>query len=252
MKNVHLIPTDKPQVGCLVKYKDGVVGLIKGLTHNSHFKVHIPLEGISIENNDTVSTFNIYITSDLEIKDSWVLNTHNEIYFLKGFYGIQPITKKIILTTDEELQKDGVQAIDDEFLEWFVKNPSCEFVDISTYHIKGDISGNLYYKIIIPQEEPDQDSVFNQSEVGKEYKQEVFELGEETEETLEEVINKHTQYLANTPYKDAIKEAMREGANYQAERMYSEEEAIQLLIKFNQEIREVDDVRGWFEQFKKI
>jgi hypothetical protein len=35
------------------------------------------------------------------------------------------------------------------------------------------------------------------------------------------------------------------------EKMYSEEEAIQLLIKFNQEIREVDDVRGWFEQFKK-
>ncbi len=70
-------------------------------------------------------------------------------------------------------------------------------------------------------------------------------------ETLEEFINEHTKYLANTPYKHAIKEAMREGANYQAERMYSEEEAIQLLIKFNQEIREVDDVRGWFEQFKK-
>ena len=32
---------------------------------------------------------------------------------------------------------------------------------------------------------------------------------------------------------------------------YSEEEAIQLLIKFNQEIIEVEDVRGWFEQFKK-
>jgi hypothetical protein len=35
------------------------------------------------------------------------------------------------------------------------------------------------------------------------------------------------------------------------ERSYSEEEAIQLLIKFNQEIIEVEDVRGWFEQFKK-
>ena len=34
-------------------------------------------------------------------------------------------------------------------------------------------------------------------------------------------------------------------------KMYSEEEAIQLLIKFNQEIREVEDVRGWFERFKK-
>jgi hypothetical protein len=41
------------------------------------------------------------------------------------------------------------------------------------------------------------------------------------------------------------------GANWQAERCYSDEEAIQLLIKLNQEIREVDDVRSWFEQFKK-
>ena len=32
---------------------------------------------------------------------------------------------------------------------------------------------------------------------------------------------------------------------------YSEEEVIQLLIKFNQEIQEVEDVRGWFEEFKK-
>jgi hypothetical protein len=31
----------------------------------------------------------------------------------------------IILTTDGDLIDDGVQAIDDEFLEWFVKNPIC-------------------------------------------------------------------------------------------------------------------------------
>ena len=35
------------------------------------------------------------------------------------------------------------------------------------------------------------------------------------------------------------------------EKRYSEEEVIRLLIKFNQEIQEVEDVRGWFEQFKK-
>lgn len=38
--------------------------------------------------------------------------------------------KKIILTTDVDLIKNGVQEIDDEFLEWFVKNPSCENVNI--------------------------------------------------------------------------------------------------------------------------
>ena len=41
------------------------------------------------------------------------------------------------------------------------------------------------------------------------------------------------------------------GAKWQAEKMYSEEETIQLLIKFNQEIQEVENVRDWFEQFKK-
>ncbi len=194
MKNVHLIPTDKPQVGCLVKYKDGVVGLIKGLTHNSHFKVHIPLEGISIENNDTVSTFNIYITSNEEIKDGWVLNTHNEIYFLKGFYGIQPITKKIILTTDEELQKDGVQAIDDEFLEWFVQNPSCEFVEVERGYlgIGGFVKSSeplskdiLEYKIIIPQEEPE-----------KLIGEKVMPLDNDNIEEEEETLEEDSQYIA--------------------------------------------------------
>ena len=64
------------------------------------------------------------------------------------------ILKKIILTTDQELISDGVQPIDDEFLEWFVKNPSCEEVEVGTYHVKGDISGKLHYKIFTPKEEP--------------------------------------------------------------------------------------------------
>jgi hypothetical protein len=34
--------------------------------------------------------------------------------------------RKVVLTTDQKLIKDGVQAIDDEFLDWLVKNPSCE------------------------------------------------------------------------------------------------------------------------------
>jgi hypothetical protein len=42
--------------------------------------------------------------------------------------------KKIILTTDETLIKDGVQEIDKEFLEWLDKNPSCEFVEIDLQH----------------------------------------------------------------------------------------------------------------------
>ncbi len=131
---------------------------------------------------------NIYITSDEEIKEGFVFNTFNNT-----LYKIVPddssrktlseptnlplcaINKeycfKIILTTDQDLIKDGVQAIDDEFLEWFVKNLSCEFIEVEKFHgIKTSVaeisavSGNYDYnwkgrgdlrdyKIIIPKEE---------------------------------------------------------------------------------------------------
>ena len=42
-------------------------------------------------------------------------------------------SKKIILTDNQDLINDGVQPIPDEFLEWFVKNPSCESVEIIPY-----------------------------------------------------------------------------------------------------------------------
>ena len=39
--------------------------------------------------------------------------------------------KKIILTTDQNLIADGVQAIDDDFLEWFSsKNGNVNFVEV--------------------------------------------------------------------------------------------------------------------------
>ena len=40
-----------------------------------------------------------------------------------------------------------------------------------------------------------------------------------------------------------------EGAKWQQENSYSEEEVIQLLIKFNQEIQEVENVRTIYKAF---
>jgi hypothetical protein len=112
---------------------------------------------------------NIYITNDEEIKEGdWCLPFYNykvevtkeyPIYKMKnGDFYCQD--KKIILTDNKDLIKNGVQAIDKEFLEWFVKNPSRE--KIRTYLTKVLQSGNptFYkdvYKIIIPQEEPKQE-----------------------------------------------------------------------------------------------
>ena len=93
---------------------------------------------------------NIYITSDEEIKEGdYVLSGTNTL--CKCMYPknvVDKDVKKIILTTDGDLIKDGIQVIDDEFLEWFVKNPSCEKVKIESWQTKGE--WDLDYKIIIP------------------------------------------------------------------------------------------------------
>jgi hypothetical protein len=77
---------------------------------------------------------NIYITSDEEIKSGdWIENNgkiykctiaddFNIIVYEKNKYAGSfdiDVCKKIILTTDETLIKDGVQKIDHKFLQWF-------------------------------------------------------------------------------------------------------------------------------------
>jgi len=75
---------------------------------------------------------NIYITNDEEIKDGnygvigEVIMSYSQMFKMWN----ETQGKKVILTTDQDLIKNGVQAIDDEFLQWFVKNPSCEKVEI--------------------------------------------------------------------------------------------------------------------------
>jgi hypothetical protein len=101
---------------------------------------------------------NIYIISDEEIKDGdWFYSVRELIEKAVINYPKGENFGKIILTTDQDLIKNGVQAIDDEFLEWFVKNPSCEKVETSFLcrgidGLKGAIGE---YKIIIPKEEPE-------------------------------------------------------------------------------------------------
>ena len=140
MKNIHVIPTDKPSFGkYLVINKKGKLCIWSTDTMGSQI---------------TLNPQNIYITSDEEIKedvDQWYLDK-----FLnkpRNSSGSQYAEKQdvIILTTDQDLINDGVQAIDNEFLEWFVKNPSCEEVEVK----KGFADGTAYgynfldYKIII-------------------------------------------------------------------------------------------------------
>ena len=140
MKNIHVLPTDKFQNIKL-----------------SLFENKLYLGDIA----STALPQHIYITSDEEIKEGdWVLfiSTNEVIKVpLGGFKG--KVCKKIILTTDQDLIKDGVQEIPDEFLEWFVKNPSCESVEVIKQgtKIKHNQWGfTMRYFINIPKEETQQ------------------------------------------------------------------------------------------------
>jgi hypothetical protein len=142
MKNIHLLPTDKPSR--LHTYK-GVLNFAAG-----------EFVSPTIIKNDLIN-LNIYITSDEEIKDDWCYDEYNKVVFKNTCAGTPGASKKIILTTDQDLIKDGVQAINDKFLEWFVKNPSCEFVkivdDVECLPMPNIHINKHIYKIIISKEE---------------------------------------------------------------------------------------------------
>ena len=107
-----------------------------------------------------------------------------------------PPFKKIILTTDQDLIADGVQAIDDEFLEWFVKNPSCENIPI-----------------------------------------------------IMTTVSKESTYKTNIGF-----ESWRKEEPSQDNRMYSEEEVLDILRKSHsiEQTSKMDSwITKWFEQFKK-
>jgi hypothetical protein len=144
MKNIHVLPTEKP----------------------SRFHTWINDKGLRVTlyeqpQLDIKSAKNIYITSDEEIKEGdWCIGVAGTLIRVskKALDSIKelrvkPNWKKVILTTDQDLIKDGVQAIDDEFLEWFVKNPSCVEVEVKPL-LSNNGRAFFGYKIIIPEEEP--------------------------------------------------------------------------------------------------
>jgi len=135
MKNVHLVPTDKPSRFTFIKYY-------------SYYRFRKD----EFINNDTHQNQNIYITTDEEIKEGdWYCSPYGIISKHNGTEMLPDDWRKIILTTDQDLIADGVQAIDDEFLEWFVKNPSREYVNFTSH---GNEKGTKDYELIIPKEVP--------------------------------------------------------------------------------------------------
>jgi len=141
MKNIHLIPTDKPSR----LYK----------VHDKFYTEEYPDKMVTVGNQ------NIHITSDEEIKEGdWIYNEQREPSLIQCIgKGSLRGWKKIILTTDPDLIADGVQEIDGDFLEQFVQNPSCESVEVDK-NWNYPLDKSWEYKLrIIPQEEPKQETL---------------------------------------------------------------------------------------------
>jgi len=184
----------------------------------------------------------IYITDNSEIKEgdyvtngSYVTKAVND-WWVKFYIGNPKVKAdyfKVVLTDNPDLIADGVQAIEDEFLEWFVKNPSCEEVETAKGKMKLNDDGQEYgfpdmslYKIIIPKEEP------KISDEAKERAKNYMALKgalEVKEGALEKVAKK---YRLSTVNKMSIEEvAFLKGAEFQAKKMYSKEEVKGMLFK---------------------
>jgi hypothetical protein len=243
MKNIHLLPTEKP----------------------SRLGRFIDTGKLSLRTDDDIprgENINIYITSDEEIKEGdwvklfvkhidkeWVHKVTKEDLLLYTDFNNEG--SKIILTTDQDLIADGVQAIDDEFLEWFVKNPSCESVEVEKTFVTNSGLGYQEYAIL--------DSDFKVLEVVANIPQSSYKIGEVTKLDGYEYI---TEYKIIIPQEEPKQETLEEGAKWQAERSYSE------AIEFAEWIRIKDfqttSKNNWigldmkyyttqelFEQFKK-
>jgi len=205
MKNIHILPTDQPSR--LVKIKD-----------TFFITSSVDISGGTF--------YNIYITSDEEIKEGdYVLSGTNTM--IKCLYPNNVVdrdVKKIILTTDQDLIADGVQAIDDEFLKWFVKNPTCEFVKVVDFP--------WIYKITIPQEEPKQD-----------LEKEMFQLEQELD--IPSSMRWHNSKPKQVKYtEDEVRELLIKGLTHNDDKLCGS------LVTVQKEIRTAN-FNVWFEENKK-
>ena len=213
------------------------------------------------------------------LNGDWFYNT---IYnFIARTGDITPYDFKIILTTNNLLIADGIQAINDEFLEWFVKNPSCEKVEFNAYPIgsNGNIIGTnrpypfdglicnfrIEYKIIIPQEEHKTNlerlPFFELVKEFAEYYKKVPLVVEPKQETLEEAAERYLQewrllnniHLSNVIHAERCKNNFIAGAKWQADRMYSESDLREAYIagKHGGKTQTYYEFQEWFEQHKK-
>ena len=248
MKNIHVLPTDKPSRLVLDTVNKNLF-----LTTTKDFGTKI------------MQFQNIYITSSEEIKEGdWVINLKsNGVYSIFILNEVVDYEKKIILTTNQDLIKEGIQAIDDDFLNWFVKNPSCEYVDIfETYNQEKNACDNKCKRGCHSLFECEN---VDDTDLSKTY--EIIPKEEPKQETLEEV--KDLNYWRSNAEEDylqvpiSVLRYISELEKQQEKKLYSEEDVKMLAFNFYYDMSHKMGVaenlisenrlnaEEWFEQFKK-
>ena len=214
MKNIYILPTTQPSKLFKHNLEDKELNLSEHHLHRNY-------------------AYNIYITSDEEIKKGYCLDladnsivkvSKQDLKLVKTYDKLQ--FKNIILTTDPTLITDGVQAIDDEFLEWFVKNP--------TWH----------------NSKPKQETL---EEAAEKYTK-IFSLDGGHRSYAGQGFIDGAKWQAEQLFKDDAIQTLEKGLALllkKQERMYSEEEVLNIILKFNDDKPGGFDASGWFEQNKK-
>jgi hypothetical protein len=150
MKNIFILSTDKPSRLCIREFDN------KLCLHTDDVTYYGITQHIYITNNEVTKLKDWFISSTLVLKATDILDSNDdgelEIHS-NGYCNTLSLVKKIILTTDQDLIADGVQSIDDEFLEWFIKNQSCEEIKVFKDERLEEEQDFHFYEIILPKEE---------------------------------------------------------------------------------------------------
>lgn len=272
MKNIFFLPTDQPSK---LGYHFDILS-----SGSIDYAPNFGFDEFNTKNNYQHRPYHLYITSDEEINlGDWLIWRNNVLCDSnRSFTGVDySECKKILLTTDKKLIADGIQAIDDEFLEWFVNNQGGDEIEVKKemympfdgkvpFELALDESLNTrpYYKIISPKEEPKTNleklPFPKLVEEFANYYKKVSLVEEPKQERLEDAIYKifkskeYSNVDLNPNAYGFMIAGAQEGAKWQTERMYSGEEVLKIINKFNEihyHPSEECEITEWFEQFKK-
>lgn len=247
MKNIFLKETDQESE----------------LYYNTHTNVYGHSKNVLSMGGWVVNQF-IYITSDernykygdyvFYIITNSIIEVTKTTAGLFKWRGDDPNDfKKIILTNDPSLIEDGVQEVNSSFLSFYAENTP-DYVEVEKWL---DDEGKRFYSLdFSPKKElkTEENIIDNwlenngNPEIMKKVEREAEEL--ELQYYAENFSKNHSIYDSA---KDDTEYGFINGAKWQAERMYSEEEVVALIHRFNYDLvnSNIETFKEWFDEHKK-